>query len=342
MDFYSTTAASYNEHMMRNILYALVLTTLTFPAIALECVPPQSESTKITSAESNATQAKSLSGIALPSPEIPDEERAKLEQNLGKAKTELAKNPDSVDAIIWVGRRTAYLGLYREAIAIYTEGIQKFPDNPKFYRHRGHRYLTIREINKAIADFEKATQLIQDMPDEIEPDGIPNAKNIPTSTLQFNIWYHLGLAYYVKGDFTNALRAYNECMTVSTNDDMKVATSYWKYLTLMHMDRTEEAKKTTDAISKDMNIIEDFEYRDLLLMYKGEIKPESLFDPASEDDLKNTTLGYGVGMFYLFQGDPKKAELVFCKILRGPLWAAFGYLATEAELLRLGYKLQSS
>jgi tetratricopeptide (TPR) repeat protein len=333
MVFYSTTGHGYNEVMGKKILVILLLLSpFGFQPSALVCTS-QSSQTKVVAGP--GWQANSLSGIPFPAPEIPEKEKTQLEQNLSKAKAELAKNPNSVDSIIWVGRRTAYLGLYREAIAIYSEGIQKFPDEPKLYRHRGHRYLTIREIDKAIADLEKATQLIQGKKDEIEPDGIPNAKNIPTSTLNFNIWYHLGLAYYIKGDFTNALRAYKECMNFSTNDDMLVATSYWTYLTFMQQLKTDEARSTLRPISKDMDIIEDFEYRDLCLMFLGEIEPESLFDPKSADDLKNTTLGYGVGMYYLTKGYSQKAESVFCKIISGEQWPAFGYLATEAELLRM-------
>ena len=32
----------------------------------------------------------------------------------------------------------------------------------------------------------------------------------PRSTLQFNIWYHLGLAYYLQGNYARAYDAYVE------------------------------------------------------------------------------------------------------------------------------------
>ena len=57
---------------------------------------------------------------------------------------------------------------------MFSKGIALYPDNPKFYRHRGHRYISIRQFAKAQADFEKAAQLIKGKPDEIEPDGAPN------------------------------------------------------------------------------------------------------------------------------------------------------------------------
>ena len=55
--------------------------------------------------------------------------------------------------------------------------------------------MTVRELDNAIADFERATELTEGQPDEVDPDGLPNALGIPTSTLQFNIWYHLALAH---------------------------------------------------------------------------------------------------------------------------------------------------
>lgn len=88
----------------------------------------------------------------------------------------------------------AYLGDYKQAIKIFTEGSVKFPKDARFYRHRGHRFITIRCFDEAIRDFETAAKLVKGKEDEIEPDGLPNARNIPTSTLQSNIFYHLGLA----------------------------------------------------------------------------------------------------------------------------------------------------
>ena len=33
---------------------------------------------------------------------------------------------------------------------------------------------------------------------ETEPDGIPNKLNMPLSSTQFNVWYDLALAHYLK------------------------------------------------------------------------------------------------------------------------------------------------
>ena len=131
-----------------------------------------------------------------------------------------------------MGRRVAYLGRYREAIEHFSDGVEKHPNDARMYRHRGHRYITVRELPKAIADLAKAAQLIEGKADQVEPDGQPNARNTPTSTLNTNIYYHLGLAHYLSGDFDRRPAQYRRCLAFSKNPDMLVATTYWYYLTL--------------------------------------------------------------------------------------------------------------
>lgn len=281
---------------------------------------------------------KYLQGQKIDTYDVPEvaagEVQADREAKLAQAQEALRKNPDDADALIWVGRRTAYLGRYQEAIEIFSQGIAKHPDDARFYRHRGHRYITVRDLGPAIRDFEKAARLIEGKPDEVEPDGLPNAKNIPTSTLQSNIWYHLGLAYYLQGDFEKALAAYRRCIDVSKNPDMLVATSHWLYMTLRRLGREAEAREVLTPIRADLDVIENHAYLHLLRMYKGEIPPEELRNGA-DGDLDPPTLGYGLGNWYLYNGRRDEAVKVFREVLAGGNQAAFGYIAAEADLKRL-------
>ena len=152
----------------------------------------------------------SLLGRPLVAQALAPEAEAEMKSQLADAIAAWEKDRNDADALIWVGRRTAYLGRYREAIDIFSDGIARHPADARMYRHRGHRYLTIREIDKAIADFEKAVALIAGQPDQVEPDGLPNARNIPTSTLHSNIYYHLALGYYLKGDFSRAAETWTK------------------------------------------------------------------------------------------------------------------------------------
>jgi tetratricopeptide (TPR) repeat protein len=261
--------------------------------------------------------------------------RQKLEADLAEAEKELAAKPTDADAIIWAGRRLAYLWRYQDAIAMFSKGIAAHPSNARLYRHRGHRYITTRQFDKAIADFEKAASLIRGTKDEIEPDGAPNPSGKPRSTLHFNIWYHLALAHYLKADYEKALNAWNECMEVSNNDDSITATSDWLWMTLMRLGRKAEAAKVLDRITPKMDILENGSYHRRLLMYKGLEKPETLLNPADADDLTIATQGYGVGNWYFVTGDRAQAKAIFERVVAGRQWAAFGYIAAEADLTRM-------
>ncbi|HSR53469.1 MAG TPA: tetratricopeptide repeat protein [Acidobacteriota bacterium] len=282
--------------------------------------------------EERTVQTRSLLGKPLRTPPLNPETRADLEAKLQEARTRYQEKPRE-ENLIWVGRRLAYLGRYQEAVQIYTQGLEEHPDSPHLLRHRGHRFITLRRFEQAVRDFDKAAALTQGQPDEVEPDGLPNARNIPTSTLQTNIYYHLGLAHYLQGNFEKALEAYRQCLERSKNNDMQVATRHWLYMTLRRLGRDDEADKILDPVETGMDIIENHAYYDLLLMYKGVKKPEDLIDPEA-DGLQSATVGYGIGNWHLYNGRRQEAMEIFRQIVEQPGWAAFGYIASEAEVAR--------
>jgi len=285
-------------------------------------------------AQSAKPEAMSLAGKPLMVPAaIPNKQ--KLDADLAQAEKTLAANPKDAEAIIWMGRRLGYLWRYNDAIAMFTKGIELHPNNPKMYRHRGHRYITVRQFAKAQADFEKAAQLFKGQPDEIEPDGAPNPAGQPRSTLQFNVWYHLALARYLQGNYTGAHDAWVECMKVSNNDDSIVATSDWLWMTLMRLNRKAEAAKVLERITPKMDILENTAYHRRLLMYKGVEKPDALLNTTTPDPTQIATQGYGVANYYFVTGDTARARQVFNTIVSGAGWNAFGYIAAEADLHRM-------
>jgi tetratricopeptide (TPR) repeat protein len=316
---------------MNRALTRLILTVV----IASACAggTPDESRTAENSAEPTP-EATSLLGEPLYPVELDSATRARLERNLETARAAYAAAPGDADAIIWLGRRLAYLGRYREAIQTFSEGIEKHPEDARLYRHRGHRWITVREFDRAIADLERAAELVRGKPDEIEPDGAPNRFNVPRTTLHFNIFYHLGLARYLKGDFEGALEAYRACMDVATNDDMIVAVADWMYMTLRRLGRDEEAAEVLRRVYPDMEIMENDAYHRRLLMYKGLVPPDALL--ADEGDpLQLATQGYGVGNWYLYNGDATRAREVFERVLAIGNWPAFGHIAAEAELSRM-------
>jgi tetratricopeptide (TPR) repeat protein len=276
--------------------------------------------------------ARSLNGTPLFAPD-PIPNQVKLERDLQEAQS--VADAGTPDAIIWIGRRQAYLWRYEAAIETFSRGARAHADDPRFYRHRGHRYITTRRIALAREDLERAAALITGRPDQVEPDGAPNAAGVPRSTLHFNVWYHLGLVYYLQGSYERAADAWRDCLRVSNNDDAVVAASDWLWMTLMRLGRRGEAAQVLERIRPRMDILENGAYHRRLLMYKGLERPEALLDVALADDTTVATQGYGVANYYLVNGDLERGRAVLERVTQGAGWNAFGYIAAEADLARM-------
>jgi len=284
-----------------------------------------------------APEVVSLLGTTYFEPERSKESQQRLDSALEVAKENLHRN-QSEENYIWYGRRLGYLSRFNQAIEVLSEGLDKYPKSYRLLRHRGHRYISMRLFDRAIADLTKASQLMPSDPPEIEPDGAPNKLNIPLSSTQFNVWYHLALAYYLKGEFENAEKAYSECLKSSYNDDLMVATVDWMYMTYKRLEKNEAADSLLQKIRDDMTIVENDSYYNRLKMYQGKLQPENLLtvDTGSGDyDLSIATQGYGVGNWYLYHGDTTKAIEIFEKVVSGKSFASFGFIASESELARM-------
>jgi len=169
-------------------------------------------------------QAISFLGDTLMKPYIHPEQMDEFDREFKEATETYRTDPEDPESIIWLGRRSAYLAEYRDAVRIFTEGIYKHPENPAMYRHRGHRFITLRMPDRTIDDLRTAVELIQNNDDKVEEDGLPNPMNIPRTTLHFNIWYHLGLSHYIKGEFKEA---------VSSKKPYVHIKNVWIYLIMM-------------------------------------------------------------------------------------------------------------
>ena len=275
----------------------------------------------------DGVQALSLGGMPLVAAEPSD---ATLEK-LARARRDYDLDPGVAENVIWYGRRTAYAGDYRRAIEIFTLGISRFPDDPRFYRHRGHCYISIREFDRAIDDFHRAAVLMHRTPTRTEPDGLPNAQNIPLTTTQGNVWYHLGLAYYLKQDWRLALAAFRNGYELGGNDDNLVSTGHWIYMILRRMGDEDGAAKALAGISRDMTIIENMSYHQLCLLYKGELATSDLMD-ANGDDPSNAAVAYGLANYFYYNGDKARSDALLQRIVAGSSWSSFGFIAAEADL----------
>lgn len=232
---------------------------------------------------------------------------------VAEADKKLAADPKNIELIIGLGLAQASVWRYRDAIDTYTRGIQVAPGIAVLYRHRGHRYISTRQFDKAIADLERAAKL--------------NDKD-------FDIWYHLGLGYYLKGKFDRAAAAYEKAYEVSDKDDSRIAASDWLYMSYRRAGEKAEAQKALERITPDMKVEENKSYFDRLMFYKGE-KRENQIISDKMTDLEIATVGYGVANWHLYSGDKARAKELFQKIISGKYWPAFGFIAAETELTRV-------
>lgn len=300
------------------------------------------------------TSVWASASLAQPTPD-------RLESDLAQARAVYDADPYDLDAIIWLGRRLSYLGRFDEAVAVYTEGLKKHDGNIALLRHRGHRYISLRRFDDAIDDLSRAAQQcgrpvvgFREGPrDEIEPDGMPNPLGVPRSTLRFNVWYHLALAYYLRGgdgDLDKARDAWASCMVYARrNDDMTVAAANWLALTDLRLGHADAARATLTPITGAMGLAENEGYLDLCLLHKGErteadepfasaLRSASKAAPGDGRVASNTLL-YGVGVHRLIRGDKDGAIDLFRTIVAlsppgSPGYASFARIAAERELIR--------
>jgi len=223
---------------------------------------------------------------------------------------------DSACAPCFVGRgRTlARLRRYDEAFEAYGRAASLDPDDPMVLRYRGHNYINVRKIDLALADLEKAEAMKKD---------------------DFGIYYHLALAYYLKGEFSRAADAYAGCLRTAASDDDRVACYAWQYPSLVRAGRDAEARALLAGIAPGLDVRENESYLDRLLLFKGVRTEEEVAAQMSTGSLEQSTVGYGLGLWHLLNGRSEKAREYFEKASSGEYWPAFGFVAAEVELSRL-------
>ena len=273
----------------------------------------------------------SLSGDTLRSP-APSEE---LISKFTAKKEAFDLDSSNIENIIWHGRFTAYMGNYREAIDIYSEAIKKHPNEPRLYRHRGHRYITIREFDKAITDLTRAAALIEGKENQVEEDGMPNAQNIPVSTLHGNIYYHLGLAYYLVDEQEVALQAFKKCLETSHNPDNVVSATHWIYMIFNRLGREAAGENYLRNIKPGMNVIENTAYYQACLFYKGDLEKKDIYPTSTDATSSNSALNYTFANWLYYNGYKENAAEILNEIVKGKDWNSFGFIAAESDLARL-------
>ena len=231
---------------------------------------------------------------------------------IARAERALAADPRNVDLILQLGLAQMGAQQYREAIATLSRGIAIAPDNPVLYRWRGHRYLSVRELDRAMADFTRGYGL---------------------DSLNYGILYHLGIVRFARGDFNAAADAFRRAQPLAPNAGELAGSTDWRWMALMRAGRSAEAQAM--LASRPDSLPVDNAYARRLRLYRGEIGPGQVFTPADTADVQVATLSYGLGNWYLVRGDTARAREQFARSVRSGGWAGFGFILSEVELTRL-------
>ena len=239
---------------------------------------------------------------------------------LSFAREAFEKDP-SVENAQKLGRVLSSGQRVNEAIAVYTRGLERHANSVLLYRLRGHRYISARKFDRAIADFEKALQLMQLAVDEPI-----------TASLKFDVWYHLGLAHFLKGEYKRAVAAYGECLKECANDSDVIACADWYYMALRRDGRHEEAVALLDRIDGQMDAGENEAYFRRLLAYKGDLAYSEVLREG--DDMEFVTSAFGIANELLTSGDDEEAFALIDRILATGAWMGFAYIAAEADAHR--------
>ncbi len=281
--------------------------------------------------QSNETpQAYSLSGNPLFS-NLPDPNVLKNADSV--IHSIRAKGNLSEDDFIEIGKQLVATARYKEAVENYTEGLKKFSNSFKILRYRGHRYLTLRKLDLVVTDLLKARDLIKSQPDVWDFD----AKGNKTDTYQHQIEYHLGVYYFLKENYKQAVEAFEKSLKDAHEGNEIVGTTDWLYNSYQRNDQTKEAEKLLTTITPNFKADQLQAYFRRILLYKRLIKPNELGDETMAPEkmsIQDVTKLYGLANWYGFQGDKAKAKVLYSKIVLSSSWPAFAYLASELELLK--------
>src|SRR5262245_49559048 len=228
------------------------------------------------------------------------------------ARAAFEANPTNIARVIDLGVAQSGARQFREAIATFTWGLEIEPDNALLLRWRGHRYLSVREFDRAFADLTRGGAI----------DG----------TI-YGIWYHLGVVQYLRGDFADAAASFARAQPIAPDAGELAGSTDWLWMSLSRAGRGGDAKAMLDRRPDSKPVTNAYTRR--LQLYRGEIGPETVVTAADTDEVQVATLAYGLGNWYLVRGDNVQARAWFERSIQSGGWPGFGFIVSEVELRRL-------
>lgn len=231
---------------------------------------------------------------------------------VSRAQAAVARDPRNVALLIQLGIAQSGARQFRQAITTFSRALELEPDNAMLYRWRGHRFLSVREYDRAIADF---------------------TRGLARDSANYGIWYHLGVWRFVHGDFVAAAVAFARAQRIAPDAAELAGSVDWRWMSLARAGQLTRADSLLRARPDSMSATNAYSQR--LRLYRGEIGPEAVITSSDTGDVAVATLSYGIGNWHLVRGDTATARNWFERAVRSGGWPAFGFMAAEAELRRL-------
>ena len=250
-----------------------------------------------------SVQYRSAEGVEYRS--LPDTDAVK------SARAALEADQKNISKIIDLGVAQSGARQFREAIATFTRGLEIEPNNALLLRWRGHRYLSVRDFDRAFADLSRGSA--------IDPTIYGN-------------WYHLGIVQFLRGDFADAAASFAKAQPIAPDPGELAGSTDWLWMSLSRAGRGADAKAMLDR-RPEKPVTNAYTRR--LQLYRGEIGPDAVVTPADTEDVQVATLAYGLGNWYLVRGDTAQARRWFERSIQSGGWPGFGFIVSEVELRRL-------
>ena len=251
---------------------------------------------------------------------------------IAKADEELKKAPLNPELLLAAGRTRDAQMQFTGSIQMYSKAISLAPGDVRFYRMRGHRYISLRRFQEAIGDMEKARALA------------------PSS---FEASYYLGLALYFNGSYNDAANEFARCVnmagrpdehakslpkgmpscaTLHQNVEFLVGMADWHYRALRRGGRADEARDVLKGVPNNQQIRDNVSSYRALLYYKGIYKESDALNGLEGGNHANAASG--LALSYLLEGKAAAACGLWKKAATAQPWSSFGVISAEVELAR--------
>lgn len=304
------------------------LTVITVIAAGAGCLALLSAVPPVALAdESRPVEATSFDGQPLFRMAVPEERGVSVLEQIAAIEDQPTRS--ELD-YVRQGELYASIGRFQDAIAAFGQGLQAYPDSHRLRRHRGHRLINVRELDRAFADLSQAVELMPDAPDpEIRLAGDAYG------TYQHWIWYHVGLFHYLSADFELAAEAYQNAVDTAPTEGLMIGSTDWLWNAAMRSGDRKRAAMALDRIPETLPDVVNQAYARRVQLYRREVEPGDILDlDKPEWTGGDITTAYGVANWFAFNGDDATAQRIYERIVETPFWSAWAYIVAERELTR--------